>query len=59
MDSRFCEAYFKSEYMVSVYDDIATGSLIEKRRVHFSEFLKLNLRFPELKEQEKIADLLT
>ncbi|PPD18971.1 MAG: hypothetical protein CTY27_00290 [Methylotenera sp.] len=59
VDSRFCEAYFKSEYMVSVYDDIATGSLIEKRRVHFSKFLKLNLKFPELKEQQKIADLLT
>lgn len=59
VDSRFCEAYFKSTNMISLYDDIATGSLIEKRRVHFSAFVKLNLRFPRLSEQQKIAECLT
>ncbi len=58
VDSRFCEAYFKSDGMVAFYDDMATGSLIEKRRVHFSAFLKFNIRFPELSEQKTIADCL-
>ncbi|MCT8860948.1 restriction endonuclease subunit S [Shewanella xiamenensis] len=59
VDSKFCEIYFKSDLMVNHYDDIATGSLIEKRRVHFSEFLKLNICFPQLEEQQKIADCLS
>ncbi len=55
VDSKFCELYFQSYNMIQLYDNIATGSLIEKRRVHFSEFLKLKIRFPALKEQQKIA----
>ncbi len=58
VDPRFCEIYFKSEGMVAYYDDVAIGSLIEKRRVHFSAFLKFNIRFPQLPEQQKIADCL-
>jgi type I restriction enzyme, S subunit len=58
VDSRFCETYFKSDGMVAFYDDMAAGSLIEKRRVHFSAFLKFNIRFPELAEQKTIADCL-
>jgi type I restriction enzyme, S subunit len=59
VDSIFCEIYFRSNGMVTLYDNIATGSLIEKRRVHFSEFLKLSIRFPGLLEQQKIADCLS
>ena len=59
VDPRFCEIYFKSEGMIAYYDDMAIGSLIEKRRVHFSAFLKFNIRFPQLPEQRKIADCLT
>jgi type I restriction enzyme S subunit len=44
--------------MVAFYDDMATGSLIEKRRVHFSAFLNFNIRFPQLPEQQRIADCL-
>jgi type I restriction enzyme, S subunit len=59
VDSRFCEIYFKSDRMIAFYDDMATGSLIEKRRVHFNEFLKFSIRFPLLLEQQKIADCLS
>ncbi|MGD2118955.1 MAG: restriction endonuclease subunit S [Chromatiales bacterium] len=59
VDSRFCEIYFRSPGMIAYYDDVATGSLIEKRRVHFSDFLKFEIRFPSLDEQKKIADCLS
>ena len=59
VDSRFCETYFKSERMVAFYDDRAIGSLIEKRRVHFAAFLKFNIRFPRLPEQQRIASCLS
>ncbi len=59
VDSVFCEIYFKSSRMIAFYDNMAAGSLIEKKRVHFSEFLKFNIRFPRLSEQQKIADCLS
>lgn len=59
VDSRFCEIYFRSDGMVAFYDNMAIGSLIEKRRVHFAAFLKFNIRFPRLPEQQRIADCLT
>ena len=59
VDSNFCETYFRSERMIAFYDQRAIGSLIEKRRVHFSAFLKFNIRFPRLPEQQRIADCLS
>ena len=59
VDSRFCEIYFRSDEMVRFYDTMAIGSLIEKRRVHFSDFLKFNIRFPSSLEQQRIADCIT
>ena len=59
VDSIFCEIYFRSPSMIAHYDDVATGSLIEKRRVHFGDFLKFSIRFPSLREQKKIADCLS
>jgi type I restriction enzyme S subunit len=58
VDSRFCEIYFSSNGMITFYDNMAIGSLIEKRRVHFAAFLKFNIRFPCLPEQQRIADCL-
>jgi len=58
VDSRFCEIYFKSDVMVAFYDNMAIGTLIEKRRVHFSDFLNFKIRFPLLPEQQKIASCL-
>lgn len=59
VNSKFCEMYFKSDRLIAFYDTKATGSLVEKRRVHFNAFLKFNLRFPSLPEQQKIADCLS
>jgi type I restriction enzyme S subunit len=59
VDSVFCDIYFRSDVMVALYDRIATGSLIEKRRVHFDRFLRLDILFPSTVEQQKIADCLT
>jgi type I restriction enzyme, S subunit len=55
VNSDFCAIYFRSSPMIEHYDDIAIGSLVEKRRVHFSNFLKLRIGFPTLKEQQQIA----
>ncbi|MFM9950350.1 MAG: restriction endonuclease subunit S [Saprospiraceae bacterium] len=55
VDARFCELYFTSYGMITHYNNVATGSLIEKRRVHFSDFLKFKIHFPKLPEQQKIA----
>ena len=59
VDSSFCEVYFKSDGMISFYDNMASGSLIEKRRVYFNDFMKFTIRFPVLPEQQKIADCLS
>jgi type I restriction enzyme S subunit len=59
VDSRFCETYFRSERMIAFYDEMAIGTLIEKRRVHFASFLKFNIRFPSLIEQQRIATCLS
>ena len=45
--------------MVSFYDKMAIGTLIEKRRVHFGAFLQFEIRFPQLKEQQRIASCLS
>jgi type I restriction enzyme, S subunit len=59
VNSSFCDIYFRSENMVSYYDKMAIGSLIEKRRVHFSDFLKFRIPLPTLIEQNHIADCLS
>ena len=45
--------------MIAYYDEMAIGSLIEKRRVHFAAFLKFDIRFPDLPEQQRIASCLS
>lgn len=59
VDSNFCELFFKSYPMITYYNNVATGSLIEKRRVHFSDFLKFNIPIPKFDEQQKIAKCLS
>lgn len=59
VDSSFCEFYFKTLKMISFYDKMSSGSLAEKKRVHFSNFLKFKVPFPNLPEQNKIANFLT
>lgn len=52
-------AYLKSERIMFYYNRMATGSLEEKKRVHYKEFKKFKFPMPLLKEQEKIAQILT
>ncbi len=51
----FWDNYLKTNRMMYIYNTIATGSLIEKRRVHFTQFIELKLPVPSKEEQEKIA----
>ena len=51
----FWEEYLTSYQMLLHYKLIATGSLIEKQRVHFSQFVKIRRRLPSLEEQRYLS----
>lgn len=53
----YWENYLTSRKMLNYYYSIATGSLIEKLRVHFSQFVKIEKPLPSISEQKKIAKL--
>lgn len=55
-DSKFLANFLKTNRMIIHYKKIATGTLIEKQRVHFSEFKNIVKKFPEVEEQQKIGD---
>ncbi len=55
----FMESFVKSQAMLNYYNTQATGSLIEKQRVHFSQFIEFNFALPSEKEQKKIAEILS
>lgn len=57
--SQFWSNYLKTDRMFYLYNTIATGSLEEKKRVHYSQFKELNLNMPKKEEQEKISNFLT
>jgi type I restriction enzyme S subunit len=59
VDIYYIYAYLKSEKIMFYYNRMATGSLEEKKRVHFKEFKKFIFPLPPLKEQQKIAKILT
>lgn len=50
----FWNAYFKAPQTINTYNSIATGSLVEKKRVHFSQLKSLKLYLPSNDEKEKI-----
>ncbi|MCD8358685.1 MAG: restriction endonuclease subunit S [Oscillospiraceae bacterium] len=55
--SEFWNAYLKTRQMIKRYDDVATGSLIEKRRVHFTELKKIEVPAPtSIAEKRKIGE---
>jgi type I restriction enzyme S subunit len=56
--ARFFEDFLKTERMMYLYNTIATGSLIEKRRVHLSQFLQISVPIPSKEEQHKIAEFI-
>lgn len=55
----FMKNYLKINKMINHYKKIATGSLIEKQRVHFSEFKKIKKPLPGIEEQNKIGEFLS
>ena len=54
--SPFWFNFLKREGMKKRYEDIATGSLIEKKRVHVNDLLNLELPIPELDERMSIGE---
>mgnify|MGYP003854358467 FL=1 len=45
--------------MIQFYNKMAIGSLEEKKRVHFSDFVKFKKELPTFKEQTAIAQILS
>ena len=57
-DKEFMEDFLICNQMLKYYNRICTGSLEEKKRVHFSEFMSFNLPIPVKTEREKISKIL-
>ena len=57
-DLLFMDSFLTCSAMLTYYNRMSTGSLVEKKRVHFSEFLKFSIPLPPLEEREKIAKIL-
>lgn len=55
----YLEPFLTSYRMVQFYDRMSTGTLEEKKRVHYLDFIHFKKPFPTLPEQRKIADFLT
>ena len=49
--SNFWNAYFRTASGLQKFDDAATGSLIEKRRVHYSELKKIDFFVPKSRDE--------
>ena len=58
-DLVFMDSFLTCSPMITYYNKVSTGSLIEKQRVHFSDFLEFSLALPPLEERKKIAEILT
>lgn len=55
----FLEYYLTSEKLIQYYNTMATGSLLEKKRVHYSDFIHFKKYLPYLPEQIKIAEFIS
>jgi len=53
----FWEEYLTSYSMLIYYKLIATGSLIEKQRVHYSRFVRIRRCLPSVEEQKRLSKL--
>jgi len=58
VDAFFIECFLKNYNSMKYYNRMAMGSLFEKTRLHFSDFLKFIFPIPSIAEQEKIASFL-
>ena len=57
-NNEFWSAYFLTKTAINLYNSVATGSLIEKKRVHFSQFIQLSFYVPSDVEKQKITRFL-
>jgi len=58
-DLPFMDSFLTCGPMITYYNKVSTGSLVEKQRVHFSQFLGFALPLPSRKERAQIAAILT
>ena len=58
-DLPFMDSFLTCNPMITYYNRVSTGSLVEKQRVHFSQFLEFVLPLPSINERAKIAAILT
>ena len=58
-DLPFMDSFLTCGPMITYYNRVSTGSLVEKQRVHFSQFLEFVLPLPSINERAKIAANLT
>ena len=58
-DLAFMDSFLTCGPMITYYNKVSTGSLIEKQRVHFSDFIDFCLPLPSVDERAKIAGILT
>lgn len=57
-DLAFMDSFLTCGAMIAYYNKVSTGSLVEKQRVHFSDFLSFSLPLPSLKERKMIAEII-
>lgn len=58
-DLPFMDSFLTCDPMITYYNRVSTGSLVEKQRVHFSQFLEFVLPLPSINERAQIAAILT
>jgi type I restriction enzyme S subunit len=58
VDPWYYSELFQTEKYHFIFESVATGSLLEKKRVHWSVFKKIKVPYPPLKEQQKISKIL-
>ena len=58
-DLPFMDGFLTCGPMITYYNRVSTGSLVEKQRVHFSQFLDFVLPLPSINKRAQIASILT
>lgn len=59
ISAEFLEAFLTRKEMIQFYDRMSMGTLEEKKRVHYLDFINFKKPFPTHPEQQKIASFLT
>jgi type I restriction enzyme S subunit len=58
-NAQYLEYFLRSYKMIQYYNKMSTGTLEEKKRVHYLDFIHFKKYFPSLSEQQKIASFLS